>query len=557
MSSGGRLNRFVNELKRRKVLNAAGTYLVMAFVAMQVVEAVFPYTALPDRAGTMVLIVLTIGFPIALVLAWTVELTLPGVRKELSREEAEALEAQKKLRADAVAVLPFENLSDDPENAYFSDGITDDIIASIAHVRGLRVMSRTAVMKYKGGDTPVSVVAGELGVATVVGGSVRKGGSRIRIVAEVVDARHDQVLWSGTYDRELEDIFLVQSEVAAQVAQAVQSELSPSDRKRIESRGTTDPEAYDIYLQGRFLWNQRSGSSVAASVDLFHQALEQDPKFALAHAALADAYTVLGIYGGSAPSEVFPAAKASADMALSLDQKLGEAGVVKACVSAVYDWDWEEAERGFLRAIEASPSYATAYQWYATNVLTPQGRFDDALAQLELARELDPASAAIAVSRAITLFYSRDYDSAGKEFEAVAKLHPRFSLAHYFLGQCHQVRGRSSGCLESLVRAVELSEESSETLAVYGNALAMEGRSTEAETLLSRLQKRSQERYVSPVLFAQILLGLGRTDEALDQLGAAADARSTDLIWIGVLPVYDSLRDDGRFRTIVERVGLA
>ena len=460
------------------------------------------------------------------------------------------------LRPDSVAVLPFENLSTDPENAYFSDGITDDIIASIARIRGLRVLSRTSLMSYRGVSRPVGEIAGELGVATVVTGSVRRSGTRVRIVAEIVDARRDDHLWTETYDRELEDIFEIQSDVATQVSRAVQREISSADRSRIELRGTTNPEAYDVYLRGRFLWNRRTEAVVRESVEFYQRALERDSEFALAHAALADAYTVLGIYGAREPSEVYPAARTAAEKALSIDPGLGEAVAAVACVSALFDWDWVESEEAFGRALTLSPSYATAHQWYAVNALVPQGRTNEARVELERAGELDPGSSAISVSLGIVAFYAHDYATAAAEFESVARLHPRFALVHFFLGQCQALRGDAAAGLASLEKAVELSQESSETLAAYGHALARSDATSDAEGVLRRLEERAGRRYVSPALLAQVLIGLGRREAALERLEEAVTVRATDLIWVGTRPVYDPLRGDARFEDIVSEVGL-
>lgn len=539
-------------------------YLVSAFVVMQVVDAVFQYLPFrdPDAIGRLILILLVIGFPVVLVLAWLFEMTPPQLIRERPRDETpsvreatSAVEA-KELRPDSVAVLPFENLSPDQENEYFSDGITDDIIAAVAHIRGLRVLSRTSTMQYKATTSPLDTIAAALGVATIVTGSVRRSGPCIRIVATVLDATRDQHLWSETYDRDLVDIFKVQSEVAGHVAEAVNRELSVHDRARIEVRGTTDSEAYDLYLRARFLWNQRSEAAVAGSVGFFQRALERDPHFALAQAGLAEAYVVLGIYGERAPVDALPAARDAAQRALDIDPLLGEAVAAQACVAAVYDRDWSGAASGFQRALELSPSYATAHQWYAMNVLTPRARFDEALIALERASELDPASGAISVSRGIVAYYSRNFPGGAAEFEAVTRVHPRFALGHYFLGQCQMQMGDPAPALAALQRAVALSDDSSETLAAYGHALAQLQRTSESEEILARLEVRSTRRYVSPVLMAQILIGLGRTDMALDRLDQAMEARAADLMWLGVRPTYDALRESPRFTSFLSRLGL-
>lgn len=558
----GRWARFGEELKRRKVIATAGVYLAGSYAIMQGVDAVFPYLPLsdPDRAGSLVLALLAVGFPIALVLSWAYAITPPRLRKETPLPDASPttppVNPPKPLRANAVAVLPLENLSDDPENQYFSDGITDDIISSAAHIRGIRVLSRGSVKQFRGGDRRVREIAAQLGVRTVITGSVRRRGADVRIVAEVVDGASGDVLWSGSYDRSLKDIFDVQSDVASCVAVALQRELTAADRKNIAARGTSNADAYELYLRARHLWNQRTESSVAQALRQFESAVELDPQFALAHASLAEAYTILGMYGVMPPTEAFEAAITAAELALSIDSSLGEAVAAKACVTAVFDWNWAAAEEGFERALALAPSYPTAHQWYAMNLLVPRRRFDDALSALEKAADLDPASSAISVSRGVVAFYARSYEEALGELERTRDLDPDFGMAYYFLGQCQMFMGEEARGLSSLATAVELSEASSETLAAQGHALARSGRAGEAEAILTRLEKRATHRYVSPVLMAQVLVGLGRHDEAIEQLTTAVAVRSTDLIWLDVRPHFDPIRGLDAVATILEKVDL-
>lgn len=411
-------------------------------------------------------------------------------------------------------------------------------------------------MRYKGLDLPLSRIGAELGVATVVTGSVRRSGGRVRVVASMLDTRTEDHLWAESYDRDLEDIFEVQSEIAARVAEAVRRELTVADRRRILGRGTDNGEAYDLYLRGRHLWEQRTEAAVSEAIRFLQEALELDPRFSLAHAALADAYTVLGIYGMRRPGIVLEAAMRSARAALELEPELGEAHAALACVRGVYDWAWASAETGFQRAITLSPSYATAYQWYASNLLVPLGRKEEAKEQLRRAKELDPVSGAITASEGIAAFYAREWATARATFEDLVRAMPRLTLAHLFLGQCLEFMGDSPGAIEALGHAVALSGESSEALAALAHAKASAGRSQDAERILGRLEARAEHAYVSPALLAQVLLGLGRADEALDRLDEAAGGRASDLIWLAVRPAYDPIRSSERFRAIVQRVGL-
>ncbi len=470
------------------------------------------------------------------------------------RVEADSIALRPKHRPGHLAVLPFDNVGDE-QNEYFSDGITEDITTSVARIGGLRVISSASVAQYRVRTKSVGQIADELGVGTIIDGSVRRRGDQVRIVIRLVDARSDTHLWSKTYERRVEDIFDVQREVAASVARAVRVEVPVSSLRGIEGRGTRDKEAYDIYLRGRFHWKQRATAAVLESIRHYERALERDPRFALAHAGLADANVVLGIYGIRAPQEVFEAARAAAETALDIDRTLAEAHASLACIAAAYDWDWDASEEAFRRAIEAAPSYATARQWLAINLLTPSRRFAEAVAELERAQALDPHSAPIAVSRGIIAFYERDYAEAARELDAATLRHPGFALAHSFLGQCLAAAARTEQALGPLREAVVLSDESSETLASLGFVLATLGHTEEAEDIARRLVNRDRQRYVSPALMAQLELGLGRVGAALDLLERAEGLRAADLVWVGVQPVYDTLRDEPRFQALVERVG--
>jgi serine/threonine-protein kinase len=473
-------------------------------------------------------------------------------------QSQEALNVQEQLaaRRNAVAVLPFENLSPDPQNEYFSDGLTEEIIASLTRIPSLRVVPRTSVMLYKGAAKNVKQIAGELDVGTIVEGSVRKAGNRVRIVAQALDAGGDKYLWSETYDRKLEDIFEIQSDVAAGVCQAVQAELSVEQRAVLSELGTSDIDAYDQYLKGRYLWNQRTEQSLNRSLECFSQAVVQDPRFALAHAGLADSYATLGVYGASLPDEVMVAAKSAAAAALRINPNLARALTTQACVRAVYDWDWEGAESDFLYALQHDPEYATAHQWYAVNLLVPLRRFEEAQEELERASRLEPLSSAIAASKGVLAYFSRDFDHAIEEYEATLNLHPHFGLAYYFIGQCETEQGRLEEGLKALRKAAELTSESSETMAALGHCLAVSGKRAEAIEVLHLLEDRSKSGYVSPVLPAQILTGLGEHESAMDRLERAVELRASDLIWLRVRPVFDPLHSHPAFDELVSRIGL-
>jgi serine/threonine protein kinase/Tfp pilus assembly protein PilF len=469
----------------------------------------------------------------------------------LAAEDAETRPARR-----GIAVLPFDNLSHDRENAYFSDGLTEEIITALSRVPALRVVSRTSVMQYKDVKKSLRDIARELEVDTVVEGSVRKAGDRVRITAQAIDGRGDEHLWSETYDRQLEDIFEIQSDVASRICDAIRAELSETEKADLAQPGTSDVAAYDLYLKARYLWNQRTPSGLHASVGYFRKAIGRDAAFALAHAGLADSYVMLGVYGASPPHEVMVAAKQAAAGALAIDPTLPRALTARACVRATYDWDWAGAEQDFKTALQHDPGDATTHQWYATNVLVPRRRFEEARREVEEAARLEPLSPAIAASSGVTAYFARDYERAMETYANALTLHPNSGLIHYFMGQCEVERGRLAEALQALQRAMELTPPSSEIMAALGHCHASAGNTRQATDILSQLEHRATSGWVSPVLLAQVLTALGDHEAALRKLDEAVELRASDLIWLAVRPVFDPLRSEPRFAELLKAIGL-
>ena len=562
MTRTPRKTSLLGELKRRKVFKVGASYSVVAFVVIQVADVLEEALRLPDGTLTTVTVIAILGFPIAVLLAWAYELTDRGVVKDedVPREKALVTGAPA-LTADdveprSIAVLPFANLSADDDSDYFSDGVTDDIITSLSRIRDIRVVSRTSVMRYKDSKEPIGSIAAELRVATVLEGSVRKANGRVRISAQLIDAVEDRHLWVESYDHPLENIFEIQSDVSRQIAQALAAELSAEEKMGLEQKPTADVEAYDLYLKGRYLWGRRTVDGLEKSIQYFARALEHDPEFALAEAGRADSYVTLAMYGMRAPDEVMPLARDSATRALSLAPRMAEARTALATVKALYDWDWRGAEQEFRQAIEIQPNYPVAHQWLASNLLTPLGRFEEARAANRRAGELDPLSEAIATTFGVISLYSAEYESAVRVLSEVLDVHDRFGMAAFFRGQAEMELGLLDDAVDSLRLASQRTDSSSEVLAALANAYAAGGRTDEARDLLASLEARSAEGYGSPVLKAQIHLGLGEQDRALDLLEQAAEVRAADLVWLWVRPIYRPLRGNPRFEAILETVGL-
>ena len=480
----------------------------------------------------------------------------------LERPAAEAPGATPRPRAAAggssIAVLPFVNMSAEPDSEFFSDGIAEELINALSKLEGLHVVARASAFAFKGGQEDVREIGRRLGVTTVLEGSVRRAGNRVRVTAELVSVGDGYRLWSERFDRQLDDVFAIQDEIAAAIADVLEAKLLGAPKAYAqEPVKSGDPRAYEHYLRGRHLWNERTTSALERSVEEFQRALAIDPRHAPSYAGIADSYVILGVYSHRPQDEVMPQAKAAAEQALAIDASLAEAHTALACVRALYEWDWAAADALFRRAIAHNPQYATAHQWYAMNCLVPQGRFDEAHVELERALALDPLSLAVNTSVGLHAFYARELASATRALRKTVELNPDFGTAHYFLGHALIAMGRYDEAIAALERAVTLQEGSAETTAALASAHALAYHRPEAEALLADLDRRSREVYVSPALLAQVHLGLMDHAAALERLEEAAARRTADVVWLKIHPIYDPVRGHPRFRALLERTGLA
>jgi serine/threonine-protein kinase len=457
----------------------------------------------------------------------------------------------------SIAVLPFVNMNQDPDSEIFSDGIAEELTNALSRLDGLRVVARASAFAFKGRPEDVREIGKRLGVATVLEGSVRRAANRVRITAELVNVADGYRLWSERYDRKVDDIFAIQDEIANAIANVLEAKLLGAPKAYAQEPARKgDPKAYEHYLRGRHLWNQRSTKALEKSVVEFKRALAIDPKHAPAQAGIADSYVILGVYSHRPPDEVMPKAKVAAEQALAIDGSMAEAHTALACVRALFEWDWAAADALFRRAIAYNPQYATAHQWYAMNCLVPQGRFDDARAELDKALALDPLSLAVHTSVGLRFFYARELASAERALQDTLKLNGDFGAAHYFLGHVHIAMGRYDEALAPLERAVTLQESSAETMAALATAHALAYHRAHAEALLADLERHAKDSYVSPALLAQIQLGLGNHEAALERLEEAAERRSADLVWLKVHPIYDAIRGHPRFRALLGTIHL-
>ncbi len=455
-----------------------------------------------------------------------------------------------------LAVLPFENLSGDPDQEYFSDGLTEEMITQLGRLdpQRLGVIARTSVMPYRNSEKGIDCIARELGVDYVIEGSARRSVNRVRITAQLIRARDQTHLLAETYERSTADILSIQTEFAERVAQSFTIDLL-GGRLHAAPLPTINPDAHEAYLKGRFWFNKRTEEGFLKAINHFRRAIEIDPQYAVAHAGLAEVFVVVGLYGMLPPKETYERAKAEAKRALQLDARIAEAHAALGFAKLRYEWDWKGAEADHLRAIELDSNYATAHLWYGL-FLAAMERFDEALAELKHARQIDPLAMATNAHLGWILYLSRQYEQAAEQLGNSLEIEPNFPLARFFLGFAYEQQGRYADAIGEFEKASELTGGHPGALAGLGHAHALAGNRTEAQKYLARLEKDAGRRYVSPYFIALVYVGLGDTDEAFRWLDTACEHRSDWLVHLKIEPALDPLRSDPRFDKLVRRVGL-
>jgi TolB-like protein/Tfp pilus assembly protein PilF len=578
---------FFSELKRRNVYKVAVAYAVVGWVIAQIATQIFPFLEIPNWVVRLVIVLIAIGFPIALVIAWAFEATPEGIKRTedvdpvalarqprkhvwifvvivgaalsiglffigryIGRNNASAPE----LPVKSIAVLPFDNLSRDPDNAFFAEGVQDEILTRLAKVADLKVIARTSTKKFTSAPDDLRDVAKQLGVTNILEGSVQKANDQVRVNVQLINALTNAHLWAEIYDRKLTDIFAVESDIAKTIADQLQAKLTGSEKQMIAAQPTSDTTAYELYHKGRSLWGKRTGDNIPKAIAYYEQAIARDPNYALAYAGLAKAYILLPFYTGADRLNAGSKAKEAALKALSLDPNLAEAHAALGKVFFFREIDLAGANREYKRAIELNPNDADAHHWFGNDTLAALGQFEEAIAEGKRAIELDPLSTVINVDLGETFYYGHRYDEADKQMRKSLEIDPTSFYAHFNFGIVLQLKGDLPGAIAEYEKAKQLGDNPYvSTLCAQAKAHA--GNKDAALRMLSELDRVSQQREVVGYLRTLLYLSLNNKDEALRWLEKGYEERDgSNICWINVDPLLASLHGDPRFEALVQKV---
>lgn len=458
----------------------------------------------------------------------------------------------------SIAILPLANLSGDPEQEYLADGMTEELTTDLGQISALRVISRTSAMHYKGTNKKLPEIARELGVDAVVEGAVERAGNHVRISAQLIRAPTDTHLWAESYERDLGDVLALQDEVARAITAEIKAKLTPQEQARLTSTHSVNPEAHELYLKGRYYWNQRTAEALKKSLEYFQQAIEKDPSYGLAYAGLADAYLMLGAgeYAVLAPKEAFPKAEAAARKALEVDSTLADPHATLGYSKDVFDWDWQSAEHEYKQAIELNPSYANAHHWYGS-YLGAMGRYTEAVAEARKAESLDPLSLIISADLGMeALLPAGRYDEAMQQCRKTLEMDPHFAVAHACLARSYEGKAMYKEAIAEMQEAINLSAGSVIWVSGLGYLYARAGRRADAIEILNELKSRSKREWMPSQAFIWIYASVGEKDQAFAWLEEAYEERSDVMTVLTEERAFDPLRSDPRYKDLLRRLGL-
>jgi TolB-like protein/Tfp pilus assembly protein PilF len=585
-----KIDNFFAELKRRNVYKVAVAYIVAGWALSQGIAQVFPVFDIPNWAIRLIVLLIILGLPIAIVLAWMFEITPQGIRRTETADTMPSVPGQKKhawiyvvvigaaisialfflgrytagnrtaatapndIPSKSIAVLPFDSLSEDKSNAYFAEGVQDEILTRLAKVADLKVISRTSTQRFKSAPSDLRDIAKQLGVMNILEGSVQKANDQVRVNVQLINAITDAHLWAEIYDRKLTDIFAVESNIAKTIADTLQAKLTGSEKNAMSKKPTANPEAYELYIKGRFFWNKRTGNDLKTAAEYFQQAIDADPSYANAYAGLAESYLLMPLFGAGMPRDFFPKAGAAARRAIELDESSAEGHAALGNLYCMDDFNPSASEKEFQRAIALDPNYATAHHWFSNSLLVTMGRFDEAIKEGKRAVELDPLSLIINADLGSTLLLSRRYDEAIAQLRRTIALDPNFAYAHWNLGEALYLKGDSTGAIAEYEKAASLDSDP-EIQALLARAYAETGKKDQALEILRKLNETAQHQFVRGYLFVLIYIGLGDKTTAIQYLERCyQEHENIDLNWIKVDPLLDPLRSDSRFTALVDKI---
>ena len=456
---------------------------------------------------------------------------------------------------ESIAVMPFVNEGGNADVEYLSDGMTETLINSLSQIPNLSVKARSSVFRYKGKELDPKKIASELNVQALITGRVIQRGDQLTLNIELIDAQTENTLWGNRYERKSSELVSLQTEIARDVSSKLKSKLSGTDEAKLTKTYTANPEAYQLYLKGRFSWNKRTPESLKQAIGFYDQAIEKDPNYALAFSGLAETYVLFSFYGVAPAKESMPKAKAASDRALAIDDSLAEAHAARGKYLAFFEFDRSGSEREFRRAIELNPNYATAYQWLGLDFMVLTRRFDEGLRELRRAQEIDPLSPVIGSDTASALGYAGRFDEAIEQARQTLKLDPGFSYAHSMLGYGLDGKGELAEAISEYERAISLSDDGY-TRAVLIRALVRAGRRSEAERQMEALRTFASKSYVPNFCFAIAHTALGEKEAAIAMLEKDVEERSSYVVTIGIELALNDLRDDPRFKDLLKRMNL-
>ncbi len=583
-----KIDNFFAELKRRNVYKVAVAYAVVSWLLIQAASIFLPAFDAPPWVMKIFIIVIIFGFPVALILSWAFEITPEGIKLESeiepnksiarrtgrkivaltialavvaaglfvyqlvrSKPDTSGSPASATIANKSIAVLPFDNLSRDPDNAYFCEGVQDEILTRLAKVADLKVISRTSTQHFKSTPDNLPQIAKQLGVAHILEGSVQKASDQVRVNVQLINALTDAHLWADTYDRKLTDIFAVESDIAKTIAETLQARLTGSEKSSIAKTPTVNPEAYELYLKGRFFAEKRTGADLRKSIEYYDQAIAKDPGYPLAYVGLADSHLLLTAYGAISTKEAASPARAALKKALALDDSLAQAHASSGLLANL-ELDLNRAITELERAIQLNPNYATAHHWIALPLMAI-GQSDRAIVEGKRAIELDPLSLICNADLAWVYFNARRYDETEAQARKTLEMDPRFYVAHYYLGEALQFKGKLTDATAEYQKSFE-SNNDPFSLAMLGQAYARQGKTDEARKVLARLREQAKSQYVSPYAFAVVLTALGDKAHAIDELEHGYDDTGFYISLIKVDPLFDDLRGDPRFDALVRKI---